>query len=203
MGEPSDKVSSRAGSLKLVLTTNISTWPCTCLLSCCIILRACSWVHASSPIWVAKVLLINSRKFNEGSEGGHIVASTKLVSFSATSEPSLHTWMQVHTGSSSFVQKGVKLLVTAMQMDRMNCYVLSDSHQSFQAWLLWCSSLSGPHLDVYKDVCATANPGHCIRYIILESISQFESIVGILEVIGWVGDWLWKSLHKKSPLGPS
>src|SRR5882724_2484182 len=201
-------VSSRAASLKPVLSANISNLAVySSAIMPVVIFRECSWARAvlswSGSLKVLSMLDSNSAKVAKV----EVYDKITFVSFSVQTcaiPPRIK-----ERAYRIFILPSVNMsscMVMAMWIDQTNCSALSllPSKYSRSATL----TPLGEWLPVgvlVRMACATADAALAAASVTSLWASRVRSWRVLLVVWSWAScwDWLWKSSCRKGPLGPS
>src|SRR5882724_8579969 len=201
-------MSSRAALLKLVLFANISNLAVySSAVIPAVIFRACSWAQAIlSQLGSPKVLsMLDSNSVRVANM--EVYDKITLVSFSAQTcaiPPHIkERAYRIFILSSANVSS---CMVMAMRIDWKNCSALSLLPSKYSR--LATLTPLGKWLLVgvlVRMACATADAALVAVSMMSLWASRVQSWRALLVVWSWASfwDWLWKSSHRKGPLGPS
>src|SRR5882724_6561897 len=207
-GRPRMNASSRAASLKLVLSANILNLAVySSAIMPVVIFRACSWAQAIlSRSGSPKVLsMLDSNLARVANV--EVYDKITLVSFSAQTcaiplcikEREYRIFILSSANMSS-------CMVMAMWIDQTNCSALSllPSKYSGSATLMPLGEWL-PVGILVRMACATADVALAAASVMSLWASRVQSWRALLVVWSWAScwDWLWKSSCRKGPLGPS
>src|SRR5882724_12492424 len=198
-------VSSRAASLKPVLSANISNLAVySSAIMPVVIFRVCSWARAVLS-WLGSLKVLSMLNSNSAKVANmEVYDKITLVSFSAHTcaiPPCIkERAYRIFILSSANVSS---CMVTAMCIDRMNCSALSllPSKHSRLATLT--------PLDEWLPVCILVRMACAMADVALAAVSMMSLWASrvwlrraLLVVWSWAScwDWLWKSSHRKGPL---